>query len=228
MGSRTVRFDGIIVAVGQFNPAIVTPDWLLRHGLIPESDLEDCLAKLQALVQEGLMSFDSSWFSFRLVQNQMVLSTLAGATPRLRDLAVGILKILPETPISALGINFASDVQFDSSDEYHKFGDTLVPKDIWRSIYPGKNSGLSSLQVAIDNSSRTGEQQPAIGQDQRRFTVQPSNIVSPNAVHVAFNHHYPVSDKDGARGALQVLESRWEGDQQEAEDSCLKLISLTQ
>lgn len=227
MGSRIVRFDGIIVAVGQFNPAIITPDWLQRQGLIAESDLEDCMSKLQALIQEGLMSFDSSWFSFRLVQNQMVLSTLAGATPRLRDLAIGIFRVLPETPISALGINFASDIQFDSAAEYHRFGDQLVPKAIWETIYPDRNIGLASLQVAIDENKRTGPQQ-ATDVDQRRFTIQPSNVVTPNAVHIAFNHHYPFSKNDGARSALETIERRWEDDLQEADTSCIRLIAATQ
>lgn len=227
MGFRTVRFDGIIVALGKFNPAIVTPEWLRRQELISDSDLEACMSKLQAMVQEGLMAFDCSWFSFRLVQNQFVLATVAGATPRIRDLAVGIFSVLPETPISAVGLNFASDIQFDSVDEYHKLGDVLAPKAVWKELFPDLGAGLVSLQIAVDKAGR-GQATKNPTEEQVRFTIEPSNAVGPNAVHIAFNHHYPLTGEDGARSALKVMKERWQADLEEAERSCGALVARTQ
>ncbi len=217
MGHKLVRLDGVVVAVGSFNPAIVTPDWLVRRGLISDSEGEECLSKMQALVQEGLMAFDATWFSLRLVQNQFILSTTSGVTPRLRDLAVGIFSLLPETPLTAIGLNFVADLQFDSEDEYHRFGHFLAPKKVWNDLYPTFNAGLATLTIALDNSKREGVLDAMPKSEQRRFTMQPSNTVSPHAVHIAFNHHYPIDEKNGARDGLQIISSQWDLDQDEAE-----------
>jgi hypothetical protein len=221
MGHHLRRLDGLVVAVGQFNPAIVTPEWLLAKGLIDESDKDAALSTMQALVREGLMAFDATWFSLRLVQNQMVLSTTAGLTPRIRDLAVGIFALLPETPLTGLGLNFAADVQFDSADEYHRFGYTLAPRAIWKELYPDLHSGLASLTIAIDQQLRQGDLAPVPGRGQRRFTIQPSNTISPNAVHIAFNHHSPLEPKNGARDALRIIAESWDDVQREAEMAIL-------
>ena len=226
MANHVKRLDAIVVAVGQFNPAIVSPTWLQRKGLISESDAEAGMEDLQALVKEGLMSFDTSWFSFRLVQQQLVLSTTDGATPRIRDLAASIFRLLPETPVTAIGINFATDVQFDTADEYHRFGDVLVPKGVWSTLYPGLRAGVASLQLAIDSVPRT--QIGAVGRtpEQRRFTIQPSNVINTNAVHIAYNHHYPLVDDGGGRAAMDLIMSRWEADFAEAEEKFGLLLQL--
>lgn len=226
MGHQVKRLDAIIVSVGQFNPAIVSPTWLLSKELISDSDAEAAMETLQALVKEGLMSFDTSWFSFRLVQQQLVLSTTAGATPRIRDLAASVFRLLPETPITAVGINFVADVQFDSVDEYHRFGDRLVPKDVWSALYPGLNAGVASLQLAIDETPRTqvgaGERAP----EQRRFTIQPSNVINTNAVHISYNHHYPLGESGAGRGAMELVTKQWDADFAEAEGQIKQLVKL--
>ncbi|HMW22453.1 MAG TPA: hypothetical protein PKC59_03370 [Burkholderiaceae bacterium] len=220
------RLDAIIVAVGQFNPAILSPSWLQRKDLISESDADSAMESLQALVTEGLMSFDTSWFSLRLVQQQLVLSTTAGATPRIRDLAASIFRLLPETPVTAIGINFAADVQFDSVAEYHQFGDVLVPKEVWSKLYPGLSVGVASLQLAIDSTPRTHVGATGSIQEQRRFTIQPSNVIHTNAVHIAYNHHYPLGDDGGGRAAMDLIMAKWEADFDEVENKFELLLKL--
>lgn len=226
MGHQVKRLDAIIVAVGHFNPAIISPAWLQRNDLISESDADGAMETLQALVKEGLMSFDTSWFSFRLVHEQMALSTTAGATPRIRDLAASIFRLLPETPVTALGINFAADLQFDSTDEYHRFGDILVPKDIWSMLYPGLNAGVASLQLAVDSTPRTQLGAAESAPEQRRFTIQPSNVIGANAVHIAYNHHYPLGEGGGGRAAMDLILKCWEADFTEAEEKFALLVRL--
>lgn len=222
MGHRIARFDAIIVAIGSFNPAIVTPEWLHRHDLISQSDLDECKAKLQAAVEQGLMSFNCQWFAFRLLGDQMVLSTLSGITPRLRDLAHGILTLLPETPLTAIGLNIVSDIQFDTDAEYQKVGDVLNPKEIWRALYPDKSLGMASLTVIIDDAGTARVN--AVGPEaQRRFTIQPSNSIGPSAAHVAYNHHYPV---ENVAHALEILDQQFLGDQTEAESNIERLIRM--
>ncbi len=226
MGHQVKRLDAIIVAVGQFNPAIVSPSWLLNKALISESDSEAAMETLQALVKDGLMSFDTSWFSFRLVHQQLVISTTAGATPRVRDLAASIFRLLPETPVTAIGINFATDMQFDTAEEYHRFGDTLVPKTVWSKLYPKLNAGVASLQIAIDSTPRNQVGVVSDAPEQRRFTIQPSNVINTNAVHIAYNHHYPLNGNGGGRAAMDLIKDRWQVDFSEAEENFELLANL--
>jgi hypothetical protein len=227
MGYRIVRSDAIIVAIGAFNPAIVTPDWLHGRGLISEADRDHCLSKMQALVENRIMAFDADWFSLRLVENQLALSTSMGVTPRLRDLALGVFSILPETPLSALGLNFVADIQFDTSNEYHQFGDTLVPKSLWNELYPDKNAGVASLVVAIDSDPRLQTPDKKRAPHQKRFTIQPSNVINVNAVHIAFNDHFDLDKRNGARDSLPLLTNQWERSQEESDRAMKFLVERT-
>lgn len=226
MAYQVKRLDAIIVAVGHFNPAIVSPAWLQRKDLISESDADSAMETLQALVKEGLMSFDTTWFSFRLVHQQMALSTTAGVTPRIRDLAASIFRLLPETPVTAVGINFATDLQFESTDDYHRFGDLLVPKGVWSALYPGLNAGVASLQLAIDPTPRTQLRPAESPPEQRRFTIQPSNVIGANAVHIAYNHHYPLGDDGRGGAAMDLIQKCWDADFAEAEEKFGLLVKL--
>jgi hypothetical protein len=227
MGYRITRLDAIVVAVGAFNPAIVTPDWLARHDLISEAERDECLGTMQALISNGIMAFDAEWFGFRLIKNQLAISSTKGATPRVKDLAWGILRLLPETPLSAMGMNFVADVQFDSAEEYHQFGDALVPKTIWGHLFPDRSVGVANLNIAINASPRTsGVAQDTT--DQKRFIIQPSNLVGPNAVNIVFNDHRILDGEVPALHAADILDRHWDKALVDAETWILAITKATQ
>jgi hypothetical protein len=149
-------FSSAIVAVGAFNPAILTPDWLEKNQLIGSDDAENARNFEGLIISQQVTVFETDWFALQVLDNQFSLTSKGALSPTLRDLASGIFALVPHTPVTALGLNFLGDYKMPSLDQYHKVGDILAPKDIWSKIYPPEENsvGLMSLSVKIQNGKR--------------------------------------------------------------------------
>jgi hypothetical protein len=104
-----------------------------------------------------------------------------------------------------------------SEDEYHRVGDVLAPKDIWKALYPDETPGLADLTVRIQRGSR-GE--PAKTKDEKRIAVQPSNKIKFGAF-LSYNDHHDVSasDEENRRPGERVaalVDSEWESSWRDA------------
>ena len=138
-------------------------------------------------------------------------------SPALKDLAIGIFQLVPHTPVVAVGLNFFGHYKLASEDEYHRVGDVLAPKDIWKSLYPDAAHGLANLTIEIQRCTR-GE--PLKTKDLKRISVQPSKNMKCGALF-SYNDHHDVSgsDKDDLRPAERVaalIDSEWESSWQDA------------
>lgn len=211
-------FGSSIVALGAFNPAIFSPDWLERNNLI---GADDALAAktLPSFVISGQVSFfETGWFSIQVVENQFVLNSKGALSPAFRDLAVGILTLVPHTPITALGLNFMGHYRMSNEADYHKVGDVLAPKNIWKDLYPDGNDsiGVGDLSMRIQRGPRG---QPTT-KDERRISLQSSTKL-PCALYLAYNDHHEIAeDRDrnltSAERAVEVINNDWEASHSDA------------
>jgi len=210
-------FASAIVAVGDFNPAIFSPDWLERNGLIGKDDADNAREKdpsKSLLISHQVAAFETEWFALQILENQFSLTSKAALSPALKDLAAGIFQMVPHTPITAVGLNFMGHFKLPSEDTYHKVGDVLAPKDIWKSLYPDRSHGLADLTVRIQYAAR-GE--PVKTNDEKRITVQPSNKFKFGkfGVYLAYNDHHDFTvagsnDLSPAERAATVIDTEWE------------------
>jgi len=203
-----------IVVVGAFNPAIFSPDWLERNGLIGESDAAEAREGVRGrplLVSKQATTFETEWFALQVLANQFSITSKKVLTPAFKDLAVGILQLVPHTPVIAAGLNFAAHFKLSSETEYHRVGDTLAPKDIWDALYPNDRSGLENLTIRVQSGSR---KKPVETKDERRISVQPSNRLRPFGAHLSYNDHHDVSgetaDLTPAEQVVYIIETQWE------------------
>lgn len=213
-------FGSSIVAVGAFNPAIFTPDWLERNKLIGEDDADAARQLSSLVVSQQVCQFETDWFSLQVLEDRFSLTSKGALTPALKDLAVGIFTLLAHTPITAVGLNFTGHYKLDSEKEYHKVGDVLAPKDIWDKLYPGENesAGMAELTIRIQPCSRG--QVPKSG-DEKRITVQPSGRLKSNGVFFAQNDHHAVvvQDEDtftAAERTAQIIDLYWQSTWEES------------
>lgn len=102
-------FSSSIVAVGAFNPAIFSPDWLERNTLIGAEDAETARQSTALIISQQVSVVDTDWFTLQVLDNQLTLSSKGVLSPTLRDLAVGIFSLASQTPVTALGMNFVGD-----------------------------------------------------------------------------------------------------------------------
>lgn len=209
-----------IVAVGNFNPAIFSPDWLERNDLMGEGDADTAREGSQGrpmIVSKQVATFETEWFALQVLDNQFSLTSKSAVTPAFKDLAVGIFQLVPHTPVVAVGLNFMGHFKLTSEDAYHRVGDVLAPKEIWEALYPDESAGLADLTIRIQHGTRS---QPSETKDEKRISVQPSSKIR-FGVYMSYNDHYVVRDtEDDLRPAERVatiIDKQWEFSWHEAD-----------
>jgi hypothetical protein len=204
-----------IVALGDFNPAIFSPDWLEKNGLVGKADADTAREgsrEQQLLVSHQASTFETKWFGLQVLENQFILSSKDALSPALKDLAVGIFQLVPHTPIRALGLNFQAHFKMTNEDEYHRIGDVLAPKGIWNSLYPEDSAGLGNITIRIQHWKR-GDPEPK-SKDHKNIALQPSNVLK-MGVYMSYNDHHDIitSAEDrtsSAERVIAIIDSGWE------------------
>jgi hypothetical protein len=199
------QLDNQLVAVvlrGTFTPPIFQPAWFASHGLIraQESDA----ANVQIIVPEASI-FTAEWLQLNVIQNRFqVATTQESFYEPLRDLVVGVLKILNETPLRGMGINRSFHYRLASEDAWHRIGNQLAPKDTWGALLD--KPGMRSL---IMHGARTDRQE---GYIQVKVEPEPADKIK-FGVHVEFNDHYQFKPTDpnlmNIQRATEILSQCW-------------------
>lgn len=155
----------------------------------------------------------------QVLENQFVLTSKSALTPAFRDLAVGTLTLVPHTPITALGLNFMGHYRLATEAEYHKVGDVLAPKKIWKELFPDENDspGIGDLTIRIQHAPRS--RLPTVG-DETRISLQASSKL-PYAVFLSYNDHREIAeDRDravaAAERAVEIIGGDWESAREDA------------
>jgi hypothetical protein len=185
-----------VVVLGRFNPAIFSPAWLRLRKLIGQTDSDQ--ANLQVILPV-FSSFSTDWFQLQAREDLLQLSTsMVQDFDRLRDLAVGILTVLGETPVHSVGINREIHWLASSVDAYHVFGDALAPKEFW-----GKELKLPGTQTVAIQATR-----PDLWAGWIQVTVQPSAVVRLLGIFAQYNDHYwlkRVSEQPNTRSDFEII-----------------------
>lgn len=201
-----------IVAIGAFNPAIFTPDWLEGNGLIGKDDAASMMEAANLVVTRQITVLEAESFVLQIDEDKFQASCKGVLTPALRDLVLGIFELVPHTPISALGQNFDTLFKFFDEAAYHRVGDVLAPKSIWRKLYPDEDRaiGLGNLTIMIQDGTRSDLRSA----NSRNITVQRVVAKFP-AIRFAYNDHHdlvatPRDDCTPAEHAAEILRTTWE------------------
>ena len=109
-------FTSSVVAVGDFNPAIFSPDWLEGNKLIGKSDADTVRESKSMISSHQVTSFETKWFALQVLENRFSLTSKDALSPALKDLAVGIFQLVPHTPVTAVGLNFLAHFKLTSED----------------------------------------------------------------------------------------------------------------
>ena len=187
--------------VGAFNPAIIHPAWLARFDLIPGGEAER--AELEICHPE-ISKFSIGWARIEVVKNRFLVATAQESSfSAVRDLSLGVLKLLSHSPISAMGFNREIHCRAPSEQAWHAYGDKLAPKEVWNSVLDDPRPGLKSLVV----QSRKAD--GAISEV--NVQVAPSAKVLPG-VFIAVNNHFnlaPGAAVGDANRAIETIENEW-------------------
>ncbi len=202
MASHTLEAEGMdVVLVGSLNPAILHPEWFLAQNLVSVAEAKESKVEL---VSPEFTNIRLPGIRVTCVPDRLVVATKDPVRyERMLDFLLGIVGLLPHTPIRACGINSYVHYLLDDRNYWHRIGHVLAPKVlVWNSLF--SNPGLQSLAIkAPKTDGRPGEY---------NITIQPSAQVTPG-IFVNTNTHMPVAANDsepiGMAPVEQFLQVEW-------------------
>ena len=179
-----------VVLLGSFNPRIFEPLWFSSHDLVAEP--EATAAEVQ-MVNREFCHLNFGWVDLVVTEDRLQAESTSETVSdgQVRDLLIGIFRLLPHMPVTQGSIHHRWQIAVDTEEEWHAIGHTLAPKETWEGVLtkPGMfdfaMQGLrsddleGSIKVRIQPSSavrpgifmnvndefalpETGEQTPAI------------------------------------------------------------------
>jgi hypothetical protein len=205
-----------IVVVGDLNPAILQPAWLAANELIREEEADKANVDI---ISRDLTSFSTDWLELLCTATRFqVGSSTAPSYDLLRDLTLGVFRLLSHTPLRALGINHSFHFGLQSEERWHAFGHKLAPKELWAGIV--ENPGTRSLTI---QGTRPDEYAGNVF-----VQVEPSVRIE-NAIYIAVNDHFQLDamEKTNAEGMTDVLASAWSPSAERASSVTSQLLAAT-
>lgn len=191
MSAALEIFSSSIVVIGDFNPAIFTPDWLEKYGLLGNADAELARRDASSVISHHATRFETDWFILQVLEQNFSLTSKGSVRPNLKDIVSGIFSLVPHTPVKALGLNFMAHYKMAHEEDYHKIGDSLAPKTVWHSIFDEASNaaGLENLTIRVQPFTRTDKTNKC--NDSKAISIQPSGVV-PNGVFLTMNDHHDI------------------------------------
>lgn len=190
----------VIVVIGKFNPSIIQPFWLAHKGLI--KDLEAKQAKVE-IVHPQLSRINIGWAFLEVSNDRFEFrSSEEGYFPALKDLMQGVFTCLPETPVSAVGINHVLHFLISNPDKYYEFGNRYAPLNNWSDILDDPR--LINLSIIEPNRK-----------DKKRghviIKIEPSNLLGKNkGVALSVNDHLTFEDTGSGTTLIEGVNNVWD------------------
>ena len=184
-----------LVIIGDFNPVIFQPYWLFSKGLIRDDEAKN--ANVDILHNE-IVRFELDWLKMEITRSRCELSS--SKVPYfepLKDLVIGIFKILNETPIKSLGINHIFDLELKSDAQYYEFGNKLAPLELWKDDLRAPR--LFQLEI-FEYERKDGLE------GSRKVRITPSDKSISFGVAVNINNHFDLKKID----FTTHLEANWD------------------
>jgi len=185
-----------IVVLGRFNPAIIQPFWLANKKLIREQEAQS--ADIQ-IIHNDIVSYKIGWAEINVTKDRIQIGTAQeGLFDSLKDLILGILSFLKETPVMAFGINHLRYYTIPDENRYYQIGNRLAPLSLWKGeLVDPRMNRLEIIQAKrIDNKAGS-----------YRVTISRPDIPMPNySILVNINDHFELINNETITEVIDVIE----------------------
>jgi hypothetical protein len=198
MAVRVEEDHPSLVVVGGFDPRRFHPEWFRAEQLLGKSEAEQAEIKV---VYPEITEWSTEAMHLQVTRDRLLVrATVESSADVIRDLVVGTLQLLDQTVVSALGLNRTMHFDVGGEENWHRIGDRLAPKELWRPHFP-RRPGMRTLQ--IEDSPRA-DHLPG----KTIITVQPSQRF-PHGVSFDVNNEVVNRDQKPAAFFVQVISDHW-------------------
>ncbi len=212
-----------IVVAGQFHPGVFTTDWFRYHKILSEEDCDKAEIKF---IEQSIINIDFGWFRwFSDPQRILIELVTDGDDGRMLDLLRNILLMFSYTKVSAIGINFEFQINFNQEKDWHTLGHSLAPKDIWRDSF-GHNDhhyGMKQTSIQIDNFYNDNSM--------LNITARAANDQKTDPKHTyraafEFNNHFSMPDQNNWNEEIDCILDDYYLFKKHNSDGYEKLLSI--
>jgi hypothetical protein len=219
-----------IVALGNLNPLIFRPEWLRDKEIVVGSDFDGISVDI---IHPEVVSLRVPWGQLLVEREKFSIMALQEPAVRVQDLFVKCFQVLPETPITAVGLNHEVHFAVSTEEARDRVGDTLAPKEFWRDFVTrdgAKAGGMRSLimEQAFLVDGRMTRKDGLTGHIHVR--VEPSKYPGLRlGIFVSVNDHYDLvkdSRPSDGRTAAEVAFNRWEKSLKESDRLIDRIMEL--
>ena len=188
-----------IVLLGNLNPLIFRPSWFEKRGILKPGEVE--AAEIEVVHRE-FVSFTLPWLSIAVDARSFRAVSVQEPHNQVHDFVLNCFARLPETPVTAMGINRDIHFPLPDADRLHRMGDALAPKELWGSFVWGQDGGRQGgmRSVVMEQSPRKDGRPGHL-----RVKVEPSTRL-PTGVFVQVNSHYDLSENNEPSDAAKAAE----------------------
>jgi hypothetical protein len=190
---QLVPAETSLVVAGAWNPAILTPAWVLRHGLgRDQNEAEQVQVFLPA--GQGLIfdfpRYSLAEFTFIVRPEVLIMNPTGQAVEdlaRLEDVAAAMLDVLRHTPVNGIGHNFEYRDANPMQEALQVF------TDAGRDVGDHMPDGWSPSQTVLISGFR---------KDNASVVVNVQRTFDAGALAIKFNFHHPLTTVEQA---LEIL-----------------------
>lgn len=188
-----------IVLIGDFNPAMFSPQWFGKNNIIPVEDVEFALSeKSSPIISSAITIFRTNQLSIKIDTKRFQVVATKEPLIVLKDFILKTFENLSNYTISAYGFNYAAHYSVDNNQEFHKIGDLLAPKSYWKKLLGEDVSGderlggLATIQLQEPKKNADGVVS---------IILQASGLVQPG-FYMSCNDHNNLKDDDATAEVL--------------------------
>ena len=191
---KTVSKDLSFVVIGNYNPCIMSQDWLFNKDLINDLQYKS-LQEDKFIIHRDITQLAFDDFSLKVTPIRFEVSTSCESNfQNLFTILNGIFSSLKETPVSQIGLNYTKRIQFLKIGDWHSFGDFIAPKKYWNKTIA--NPGLMSMHI---------KEQPVDDSNGFRNLYLGISDAGNRVLKISVNNHYMFDEDAKADKLIEYL-----------------------
>lgn len=196
--------EAVLVLVGKFSPALITPGWLANYDLI---SLEQAKEAEVSISHPEVSQFSFGALTLFVDSNRLQVKTNQSPFVEIGDFAAKLLaELLHSTPVWAVGINLSQHYRVDL-EARDRFGERLSPRELWGDW--GKNTfnhGADKSSGLVSVTMRQGRDLEDRESGHIEVRIESSSVVKGSALNIHVNDHYSIGESDKIFDSLRASE----------------------
>lgn len=210
-----------VVLLGEFNPAMFSPEWFGKNKIIAPEDVEFAKrAGSNSIVSPAITIFSTQQLNVKIDNVRFQIATNKEPITVLKDFIKKTFDDLANFTIKAYGLNYSAHYKVDSYSDYHRVGDLLAPKKYWKFLLnedmsgDDRHGGLASIHMVEEKDGGATS-----------ISLQPSNTFKPG-FFISCNDHNNLPEEDAtADRLLECINNEFETTFEKMKDMQLNLLN---